>query len=195
MWISPNRGSAGFTRSSNSGCVRSCGLARRMSAIRFLAASLPGAVRYLSLAEAAMAPLISPFSSGLPKASPRSRKCFVYGIPPTSANEHKLLHHFWMVEREVDRYFSTMRAAHNRHPFYLKVIQDRAKIVRCIVSSSGHRRSSVSPPIVTDGVKMPAELGPHVVPYCGVQNAIMDQYHCLRRGATLCVVQLRPIHF
>src|SRR5215472_186371 len=56
-----------------------------MSAIRFLAASLPGASRYLSLAAAAMAPLMSPFSRGLPKASPRSRKCFVYGIPLTTA--------------------------------------------------------------------------------------------------------------
>src|SRR5262249_28492698 len=33
------------------------------------------------------------------------------------ANQHQLLHHFWMVQREVYRDFSAMRAAHNRHPF------------------------------------------------------------------------------
>src|SRR6516225_12190581 len=34
-----------------------------------------------------------------------------------SANQHKLLHYFWMVEREVDRDFSAMRATHNGHAF------------------------------------------------------------------------------
>src|SRR5215471_12934046 len=33
------------------------------------------------------------------------------------ANQHKLLHHFWMVQREVDRDFPAMRTAHNRHVF------------------------------------------------------------------------------
>src|SRR5215469_637893 len=33
------------------------------------------------------------------------------------ANQHKLLHHFWMVQREIDRDFAAMRAAHNRHAF------------------------------------------------------------------------------
>jgi hypothetical protein len=34
-----------------------------------------------------------------------------------SADQHELLYHFWMVQGEVDRDFSAMRAAHNRRPF------------------------------------------------------------------------------
>ena len=86
-------------------------------------------------------------------------------------NQYKLLHHFWMVQREVDRDFSAMRAAHDRHAFQFKVMQDSAEIVCCIMSSGGYRRSSVPPPIVADDMKMLSELGPHIVPRCGIQNA------------------------
>ena len=34
-----------------------------------------------------------------------------------STHQHKLLHYFGMVQREIDRDFSAVRAAHNRHAF------------------------------------------------------------------------------
>src|SRR5262249_2288726 len=90
-------------------------------------------------------------------------------------HQHKLLHHLRMVEREVDRDLSTVRAAHNRHTFYSHMMQDGSELVRCIISVSGYRRSSVSSPIVPDGVKVLAEVRPHIVPRCRMQNAIMHQ--------------------
>ena len=55
------------------------------SAMRLFADSFPGAIKYLSREAAAIAPFTSPFSKGLPNTSPRSRKCFEYGMPPTTA--------------------------------------------------------------------------------------------------------------
>src|SRR5262249_1953111 len=75
------------------------------------------------------------------------------------------------------------------------MMQECNEIVRCIISVSSYRSSSVPRPIGPDGVKMLAEALPRIVPRCGMQNAIMYQHDRVRRGATFFVVQLRPIHF
>jgi hypothetical protein len=115
MAISRSLGNAGFSESSKYARVKSCGFAESISIMRFLAASLPGAIKYLSWDAAAIAPCTSPFSSGLPKALPRSRKMLrVRHAAHHCAHKHKLLHDLRMFESEINRYLAAVGTSDDR---------------------------------------------------------------------------------
>ena len=88
-----------------------------------------------------------------------------------------------------------MRAAHNRRVRYLQVTQKSREIICRKISRCTCRRSPVSSAIIPNGVKVLAELGPHVIPRSGMKHAVMNQHNGLLTVAAFLVIKLRSLHF
>jgi hypothetical protein len=94
--------------------------------------------------------------------------------------QHKLLDDLRVVEGEIDGYFTAVGTSDNRGVTYFQAPQQGGQIVRRRMPLSGRRGASIPATIVADGVKVPAELRPNVIPNGGIEHAIVDEYDGLR---------------
>src|SRR5467141_2522403 len=73
--------------------------------------------------------------------------------------------------------------------------QQRRQIFRLPIQGRRFRRSPISSPVVPHGVEFLAERWPHIVPYRGVRDPVVNQHHRARPAPALFVIQFSPLHF
>ncbi len=109
------------------------------------------------------------------------------------ANQHQLLDDLGMRQGEVDRHLAAMRAADHRGARHFQLTQHRRQVVGLPVPGDGGRRAAVAAAVIANGMEVPAEFRPDLVPDGRVRAAVMEQHHGLGRRPALLVIELRSI--
>jgi hypothetical protein len=150
-----------------------------------------GGEQVLVLGPVGEAPGDVPFVEGLGIDDSAVEK--MIGVRKTAdngANENELTNKRRVLKGEIDGEFSAVGAAHENRASYLSLAEQRGKIFRFRVPGGGSGSAAVAAAVVANGVASSAERGPDLVPYGGMNDAVMNEHHGFGARAALFVVEL-----